>query len=142
MDSLLFVCLLLRCFGSLLCRHYRKIGRKIGQGRRKKLNLRGPAIKKSNGIKYITRRSRQILNTGIYRKIFRDFSLDRWAIVWEFSIAHPIFHSPWATGRVGVFIPGAIVLMQTFCAFTVEKILFLKILTEKLNKKIRFHQKS
>ena len=55
--------------------HYRKIGRKIGQEREKNLICEGPPLKKSNGIKYITRQSPQILNTGTYRKIFRDFSL-------------------------------------------------------------------
>ena len=40
----------------------------------KQLNLQAP-LKKSNGIKYITQRSPQILNTGTYRKIFGDFSL-------------------------------------------------------------------
>ena len=38
----------------------------------------------------------------MFREIFHSH---RWVTVWEFSIAHPIFHSPWATGRVGVFIP-------------------------------------
>ena len=122
--------------------------------KKKTLYLRGAAIKKSNGIKYITRRSPQIQNTGSYRKIFGDFLLARmgdcmgifncpsdfslavgdWASgslypcprmyrcdhnhsttgaapVWEFSIAHPIFHSPWATGRVGVFIPAHICIV-------------------------------
>ena len=66
------------CFSSVLKRlvygHYRKIRRKIGQETKKKLNLRGAAIKKSNGIKYITQHP-QILNTWTYRKIFGDFSL-------------------------------------------------------------------
>ena len=63
------------CFSSVLKRvvygHYRK----IGQETEKNLICEAPPLKKSNGIKYITRQSPQILNTGTYRKIFRDFSL-------------------------------------------------------------------
>ena len=73
MDSLLFLHLLLQCFETL--GHYRKIGRKIGQETEKNLICEAPPFKKSNGIKYITRRSPQILITGTYRKIFGDFSL-------------------------------------------------------------------
>ena len=66
------------CFSSVLkrlvYRHYRKIGRKIGQ-ETEIIICEAPPLKKSNGIKYITRRSPQILNTGTYRKIFGDFPL-------------------------------------------------------------------
>ena len=66
------------CFSSVLKRlvygHYRKIRRKIGQETEKKIICEGPPLKK-DGIKYITRRSPQILNTGTYREIFGDFSL-------------------------------------------------------------------
>ena len=44
--------------------------------------------------------------------------MHRWATVWEFSIAHPIFHSPWATGRVIVFMPGQI----GYIGFSIEKV--------------------
>ena len=73
------------CFSSVLKHlvyiHFRKIGRKIGQETERNLICEAPPLKKSNGIKYITRRSPQILNTGTllkngtYRKIFGDFSL-------------------------------------------------------------------
>ena len=46
-----------------------------------------------------------MITADTYRKIFEIFHSHRWATVWEFSIAHPIFHLPWATGQVGVFIP-------------------------------------
>ena len=75
MDSLLFVHLLLQCFETLGVWTLSKNRTKNWPGNGKKLNLCGAAIKKSNGIKYITRRSPQILNSGTYRKTFGDFSL-------------------------------------------------------------------
>ena len=73
--------------------------------KRKKLNLRGATIKESNGIKYITRRSPQILNTGTYRKIFGDFSLAQMGDCMGIFNRPSDFSLVWATGRVGVFIP-------------------------------------
>ena len=45
------------------------------------------------------------LTAGPNEKNSRDFQSHGWATALEFSIAQANFHSPWATGRVLVFIP-------------------------------------
>ena len=45
-------------------------------------------------------------NVDVYRNFSRDDRPLCWAIVCDFSVVQTDFQSPWATGRVLVFIPG------------------------------------